>query len=154
MSEMESQHDEVIRGIARLESGQEHIMAHLAKLNGSVGKLWDEVNATKRDVLKHALDCPWKKALEELNDQLLKGEHPGSVEVNRRVAALEVKVATSERAITDEEKVEAARREAIVIANCTRREWMEWIRPLVMAAIVVIAVLALEHARVILPAVK
>jgi hypothetical protein len=42
------QHEELIKGLARLEEGQTHILAHLAKINGSVAHLYDEVNITKR----------------------------------------------------------------------------------------------------------
>jgi hypothetical protein len=129
------QHEELIKGLARLEEGQTHILAHLAKINGSVAHLYEEVNITKRAILEHALDCPLKGRLDLIDAQLLSGDHPGSVKVNERLNALEQK------------------EQAVCAAGIARREWLEWLRPLLMSVLVVIAVLALAHARIILPAI-
>ena len=140
MSDQLSEHDEVICGIARLEAGQDGIKSRLDKINGSVGKLWHELNETQQDLVKHSRDCPLWEKLQELDGQLARGEHPGSQAVNKRLEKLEVRILAGE--------------EIDVATKCARKEWLEWVRPLIMAILVVIAVLALEHAQVVLPHVR
>ena len=134
MSELAAHDIKVLEGIARLEEGQKNTNTHLAKINGSIGHLWDEVNITKRAILEHALECPLKVRMDELDAMLLSGDHPGSVQINERVAALEQKESS------------------VCAAAAANRKWTEWVlKPLIIAILVVIAVLALGHAREVVP---
>ena len=134
MSELTEQTIKVLEGIARLEEGQSNTNAHLTKINGSIGHLWDEVNVTKRTILEHALECPLKARVDELDAMLLSGDHPGSIKINERVAALEQKESS------------------VCAAAAANRKWTEWVlKPLIIAVLVVITVLALGHARAVLP---
>ena len=128
----ESLHNEVIKGIARLEEGQFGIRDRLDKINGSVGKLWHELAETQKDIIEHKVECPLRDKLEHLDLQLARGEHPGSKAMHQRIEKLEVRI------MAGEEVDEATK--------CQRKEWLEWARPLLMALLAAIVALVLSHA--------
>jgi len=130
--EPESFHDAVIGGLAELRVGQKAIETHLATLNGSVGKLWHEVRDTQKEIVEHSRDCPLWEKLNELDTQLKSGEHPGSIAMHQRLEKLEVRIFAGE-------EIDKAN-------NCSRKEWLEWLRPGVWLLLAVIAALVLSHA--------
>lgn len=136
MNEAVTSHDEIIASLAGLAKGQEHIIARLDKINGSVGHLWEGLNNTRLDLVKHTQECPLKERIIELDTMLLSGEHPGSARVNERLNALEQQDAALKR------------------ADCTRKEWLEWLRPLIWIFVCIIVALALKHPEDVIPFVK
>jgi hypothetical protein len=85
------------KGQDALNKGQADICSKLDKANGNIGELFDKSAAGVIALKDHIIMCPQKDhidalrlRLEILDKELAIGEHPGSKEVNKRVAALEL----------------------------------------------------------------
>jgi hypothetical protein len=77
MMDFESDNTKILLGIARLETKADATNEHLRKLNGSVQTLYAKAEsnksaneATRVELLKHQIDCPGLKTINEINSKL------------------------------------------------------------------------------------
>lgn len=125
MAEAEQFRDSIVQSLASLDAGQRSIIERLDQMKTSIGNLWGEVRENERSLLVHARDC-------DLKD---------------RIQKLDVQLARLEKQISDES-------EAAKVHQCHRKEWLEWVRPLIWATIAVIAALAIQHGNTVAPLIK
>ena len=122
MGEAEQFRDSIVQSLASLNAGQDSIIERLDAMKNSIGTIWKEVREQERSLLVHARDC-------DLKD---------------RIQTLDIQLAKLEKQIADESQ--AAKEH-----QCHRKEWLEWVRPLIWVILAVIAVLALQHGKAVSP---
>lgn len=57
---------EVVRSLAELKTGQQGIIDHLARLNGSVAKHEERFVEVRQFMSEHPANCPMREAFDEL----------------------------------------------------------------------------------------
>jgi len=121
-------HDQVVGALARLEAGQEHIIARLDKINGSVTSLFEKNNELEIRLVEHPLQCEIREKINHIENQLATGQYAGSTVVRQR--------------LDDVERKEEGR----VIAKETSEKWLRWIWPVIYLFAAIGAILIGMHA--------
>jgi hypothetical protein len=86
----------ILLGIGRLEAKADATNDHLARINGSVGKLYGRADENKaaieeveKSLLRHQIDCPGLRAITEIDRKLSSGDFTGPKEVRDKLIATE-----------------------------------------------------------------